>query len=65
MYFGVMMILCGGWILVQQAALCYYALLIFTAFNIFIITLGEPGLNNGFGEESINYRKRIERWFYL
>lgn len=63
MYVGVIMILAGEWMFVQEAALGYYVLLIFAAFNIFIISREEPRLTNDFGEDYIRYRQRVRRWF--
>ncbi|MFT3702152.1 MAG: isoprenylcysteine carboxylmethyltransferase family protein [Agriterribacter sp.] len=62
MYVGVTMMLMGEAIFFQSTALWAYAIIIFTAFNLFIIFFEEPRLRDDFGEEYKAYREKVRRW---
>lgn len=62
MYVGVMMILLGECLFTLNLNLLLYSILIFTAFNLFIIYWEEPRLTKDFGEEYITYQKQVRRW---
>lgn len=63
MYIGVMMMLIGESIYFRSYVLGAYALLIFIAFNIFIVLFEEPYLKDKFGSEYNEYVKKVRRWF--
>lgn len=63
MYIGVIMMLIGDSIFFRSYILVGYALLIFIAFNIFIIFFEEPRLQDDFGSEYNEYVKKVRRWF--
>ena len=63
MYVGVTMMLVGESIFLRSSVLGIYALIIFIAFNIFIIFFEEPRLQNDFGNEYDEYVKKVRRWF--
>lgn len=62
MYVGVTLILIGEAIFFQSVELWRYSLLIFIAFNLFIIFFEEPRLKKDFGEEYSRYCKKVRRW---
>ncbi|HEV8080565.1 MAG TPA: isoprenylcysteine carboxylmethyltransferase family protein [Chitinophagaceae bacterium] len=62
MYVGVMLILIGEAIYFQSINLWIYLLVIFIAFNIFILLHEEPRLRRDFGEEYTTYCKKVRRW---
>ncbi|QTD37584.1 isoprenylcysteine carboxylmethyltransferase family protein [Polaribacter batillariae] len=62
MYIGVLTILMGETIFFKSYQLLIYLLLIFIAFNIFIILVEEPRLRRDFGKEYLDYCKKVERW---
>ena len=62
MYVGVLMILIGEVIFFQSYQLLIYLLLIFSAFNIFILLIEEPRLRKDFGEEYNSYCQKVRRW---
>ena len=62
MYVGVMGILIGEALFFSSPALRIYALLVFGAFNLFILFHEEPRLKRDFGEAYSNYCKRVGRW---
>ena len=63
MYVGVTMMLLGESIFFRSYMVGAYALLIFIAFNIFIVFFEEPRLQNDFGSEYNEYIKKVRRWF--
>ena len=63
MYIGVTMMLIGESIFFQSYILGVYSLIIFTAFNIFIVFFEEPRLQDDFGSEYNEYTKKVRRWF--
>ena len=62
MYVGVLMILIGEVIFFQSYQLLIYLLLVFSAFNIFILLIEEPRLRKDFGEEYNLYCQKVRRW---
>ena len=62
MYVSVIFILIGQAIFLQSVELWIYALLVFIAFNIFIIFAEEPRLRKDFGEEYKRYCENVRRW---
>ena len=62
MYIVVTMILMGEALFFQSADLWSYLLLVFFAFNAFILLHEEPRLRRNFGEAYINYCKSVRRW---
>jgi protein-S-isoprenylcysteine O-methyltransferase Ste14 len=62
MYVGVVMILTGESLFFQSVDLWWYLLIIFIAFNLFIILFEEPRLRKDFGEEYKKYRRTVRRW---
>ncbi|MBE7173284.1 MAG: isoprenylcysteine carboxylmethyltransferase family protein [Williamsia sp.] len=62
MYIGVTMMLAGKSIFFQSYTLLVYAVLIFIAFNTFIIFFEEPRLQDDFGNEYNEYTRKVRRW---
>lgn len=62
MYVGVMMILTGESLYTGSPALLIYSLIIWLAFQLFIVFREEPRLLNDFGEEYTDYSKKVRRW---
>lgn len=63
MYVGVTMILIGEAIFFQSILLLWvYSLVVFVAFNLFIILVEEPRLRKDFGKEYNEYCKKVRRW---
>jgi protein-S-isoprenylcysteine O-methyltransferase Ste14 len=62
MYVGVMLILIGEAIFFQSFQVWRYLFFTFIAFNLFIMLREEPRLRRDFGEEYIDYCKRVRRW---
>lgn len=61
MYVGVMLMLIGE-AMFFRSGLWMYTLIIFIAFNLFILLHEEPRLRNVFGEEYKQYCKKVRRW---
>jgi len=62
MYIGIMLILVGEVIFCSAINLLIYTILIFTAFNLFVIFREEPRLKRDFGEAYDNYQRKVRRW---
>ena len=62
MYVGVMLILVGEALFCQSLSLWVYSAVIFTAFQLFIVFWEEPRLKNDFGEEYVDYCRKVRRW---
>lgn len=62
MYAGVTLILIGEAIFFQAMYLWIYSLLVFIAFNIFILLVEEPRLRKDFAEEYKTYCEKVRRW---
>lgn len=63
MYVGVMLILAGETLFYWSSALAIYALVVFVAFNLFIILHEEPRCRRDFGDEYPKYTAKVRRWF--
>ncbi len=63
MYVGVMLVLIGESVFFRSNSLWWYSLIIFIAFNIFILVHEEPRLKKVFGKEYDLYCKKVRRWF--
>ena len=62
MYVGVMLILTGEAIFFPSVGLLIYLILVFIAFNAFIILAEEPRLRKDFGGAYSAYCERVGRW---
>ncbi len=62
MYVGVMGLLVGESTFTQSSPLWIYSILIFSAFNFYIIFFEEPRLKRDFGNEYGEYCERVRRW---
>lgn len=62
MYVGVMLILAGETIFFQSSSLLIYSLIIWSAFQAFIVFREEPRLLKDFGKDYDLYKKRVRRW---
>ncbi|MFN0279619.1 MAG: methyltransferase family protein [Pyrinomonadaceae bacterium] len=63
MYVGAMLTLSGEALFYWSPALAIYALVVFAAFNLFIILHEEPRCRRDFGDEFDDYCRRVGRWF--
>jgi protein-S-isoprenylcysteine O-methyltransferase Ste14 len=61
MYVGVMLMLIGE-AMFFRSGLWIYAGIIFAAFHTFILIHEEPRLRRDFGEEYVQYCKKVRRW---
>jgi protein-S-isoprenylcysteine O-methyltransferase Ste14 len=62
MYVGVMLILIGEAIMAQSVPLWIYLVVVFIAFNLFIVLHEEPRLRKDFGQEYLDYCQKVRRW---
>lgn len=62
MYIGVMLLLIGEVVFCTEVNLLIYAILVFIAFNLFVVFKEEPRLKRDFGEQYNNYKHRVRRW---
>jgi protein-S-isoprenylcysteine O-methyltransferase Ste14 len=62
MYVGVIGMLIGESIFFQGYLLWIYTLLVFILFNGFIFFIEEPRLKKDFGEDYLNYCRKVRRW---
>ncbi|MEM7186521.1 MAG: isoprenylcysteine carboxylmethyltransferase family protein [Bacteroidota bacterium] len=62
MYVGVMLQLIGLALYFGSNRLWLYLLLVFLAFNLFIVLIEEPRLRRDFGESYIRYCEKVGRW---
>lgn len=62
MYVGMMILLAGEAIFWRSLHLAIYAVVIFVAFNLFVILHEEPRLRRVFGEEYEEYFQNVRRW---
>jgi protein-S-isoprenylcysteine O-methyltransferase Ste14 len=62
MYVGVMLILVGEAVFFHSYDLWVYLLLVFLAFNLFIMLLEEPRLRRDFNQEYFQYCRKVRRW---
>ena len=62
MYLGVITTVAGQGIFFQYSSLLWYALSLFIIFNFVVIFIEEPHLEEKFGDEYRNYKKKTGRW---
>ena len=62
MYVGVLLVIIGHFLWFGFWNLLIYAVVVFTAFSIFVIFYEEPNLKQRFGEAYEAYLKRVPRW---
>jgi len=62
MYVGVLTVILGWAVLFQAAALVLYILIVGTCFHLFIVLYEERQLQQEFGGEYEDYRRRVSRW---
>lgn len=62
MYLGVMSLLIGESVFWQSIELAFYSVIVFTAFQLFIIFHEEPRLKRDFGNEFEEYCRTVRRW---
>ena len=62
MYVGVLTVISGWVALYRTGALAAYAVLVATAFHLFVVHHEEPHLRRLFGDEYDVYRARVGRW---
>ncbi len=62
MYVGVITMLIGELIFFESKWLLVYTLIVFLAFNAFILVFEEPRLKNDFGAAYRDYCLRVNRW---
>ncbi|MEJ1242447.1 isoprenylcysteine carboxylmethyltransferase family protein [Chryseolinea sp. T2] len=62
MYVGVSLMLLGDSLFLQKQSVWIYAIVVFAAFNIYVIAFEEPRLRKDFGEDYDTYRKNVRRW---
>lgn len=62
MYVGVMGLLIGESVFTQSSVLWVYSILIFAAFNLYIVFFEEPRLRRDFGKEYGEYCAKVRRW---
>ena len=62
MYVGVLLVIIGHFLWFGFWNLLIYALVVFIAFNIFVIFYEEPNLKQRFGAAYEEYLRRVPRW---
>jgi protein-S-isoprenylcysteine O-methyltransferase Ste14 len=62
MYVGAVLTLVGEAVFWQSLVLAGYAVVVFIAFNLFIILHEEPRLKRDFGAEYEEYFQKVRRW---
>lgn len=62
MYLGVITTVAAEGVYFQYSILLWYALALFIIFTMVIVFIEEPHLEEKFGEEYRNYKKRTRRW---
>jgi protein-S-isoprenylcysteine O-methyltransferase Ste14 len=62
MYVGVMIMLAGEALFFGSWSLLTYAVIVFAAFNLFVILYEEPYLRKEFGTQYDHYRMSVRRW---
>ena len=62
MYVGMMILLIGEAVFWWSSSLVIYAVIVFVAFNLFIVLHEEPRCRTVFGTEYDDYRARVRRW---
>ncbi len=62
MYLGVLTVILAWAVLFQAASLAAYAVLVATAFHLFILFYEEPHLEHEFGSDYTSYKSEVGRW---
>jgi protein-S-isoprenylcysteine O-methyltransferase Ste14 len=62
MYIGVITTVLGQGIYFQYSNVLWYALSLFIIFNLVIVLIEEPHLEEKFGEQYKSYKKKTRRW---
>jgi protein-S-isoprenylcysteine O-methyltransferase Ste14 len=62
MYIGVIITVAGEGLFFQYSILLWYALSLFIIFTLVVIFIEEPHLEEKFGDEYRDYKKRTRRW---
>jgi len=62
MYVGILLVLIGHFLWFGFWNLLVYAVVVFIAFNSFVILYEEPNLKNKFGAVYDDYCRRVPRW---
>ena len=62
MYVGVLTVILGWAVLFGSANLVFYALIVGTSFQLFVVLYEEPHLAREFGDQYEVYRARVARW---
>jgi protein-S-isoprenylcysteine O-methyltransferase Ste14 len=62
MYIGVITTVTGEGLFFQYSNVLWYALSLFILFNFVVIFIEEPHLEEKFGDEYKNYKKKTRRW---
>ena len=62
MYVGVITTVIGEGIFYQYSNVLWYSLSLFIIFNLVVIFIEEPHLEEKFGEEYRSYKKKTRRW---
>ncbi|HLG35341.1 MAG TPA: isoprenylcysteine carboxylmethyltransferase family protein [Bacteroidia bacterium] len=62
MYIGVMLMLIAEAIFFLSTGLWIYLIIVFIGFNLFILLHEEPRLRKDFGQEYLEYCKKVRRW---
>jgi len=62
MYLGMLLILSGTAILLKSIILLVYPVLYLLIMNLFYIQKEEADLQEQFGKEYLNYKKKVRRW---
>ncbi len=62
MYVGVLLILIGETLVYKSMPLALYTLGIFVLFHLFIVFVEEPRLKRDFGDQYIDYQRKVRRW---
>jgi len=62
MYIGVILMLIAEAVFFLSNSLWFYLTIVFIAFNLFILLHEEPRLRKDFGQEYLEYCKKVRRW---
>jgi protein-S-isoprenylcysteine O-methyltransferase Ste14 len=63
MYLAIMLIFFGGFLILGHLLLLLYFLTSFPVLHIFVVYVEEPELKKLFGEQYLEYAKKVPRWF--
>jgi protein-S-isoprenylcysteine O-methyltransferase Ste14 len=62
MYLGVLGVVLGQAVLFQSRSIALYAVFFWLAAHLFVLFYEEPTLNQQFGSDYDDYRRRVPRW---